>query len=153
MMCDVIMKTKTKICIFISLTCLLLFACRCSAPTDSDFIGIWEEAGITCNEREVVQCASIEFYGNGRFYGQNLPLNEFCYNPIENSSNSWGNWELEVPDDFPISLHKIYLHFDPLPVAPWGCGGTLYPSGRNGLVLGADYAKVYFDRVDENTKY
>jgi hypothetical protein len=151
-MYDVIMKTKTNKWKLIFLFSLLLFACRCSAPTDSDIIGFWVEHESTCNDREVVQCASIEFYGNGRFYGKNLPLNDFCDNPIENTSNVWGNWELEVPDNYPIGLNKVHLYFDPSPIFPWGCSETLYPSGRNGLVVGVDTPKVFFDRVDGNNK-
>lgn len=64
-------------------------ACKFTTPSEDDIVGQWVEIQSSCDRRGAIQCASIEFFSDGRFEAQSIPSEYTCYSltPIEINSD------------------------------------------------------------------
>lgn len=115
---------------------LLLFtlsACVPQSVTPQDIIGLWMEQKDAKSNSGLLQCASFEFFANGRFEAKSIPPKYFIAKGIDSGRvNTTGRWEIDVPRD-PFAYRRINLHFDPF----------------DGYVTGVDsYLLMWFDSKD-----
>lgn len=111
------MTTNKKI-VQIIVTGILLAAstsCLIKTLSEDDVLGLWTESIYSSSFEKGVECASIEFFKNGRFEAHNLPKDYFPPTrlPIDPTVrvNASGKWKFgSIPAD-PLKNRTVNLIF------------------------------------------
>ncbi len=109
------MTTNKKIVQIIMTGMLFAASTSCLIKTFSreDILGLWMESIYSSSFEKGGECASIEFFNNGRFEAHNLPKGYFSpiHLPIDpgNRINAMGKWILRPPNSDPFKNRVIEL--------------------------------------------
>jgi hypothetical protein len=123
--------------------------CLFSPHTNETITGLWIENQKTCINENELDCGSFEFYSDGRFVAQNIPMKYFIIGSNPGRLDATGSWELNVSTKSNRigELNKVDLIFNPVSGFPIGFISEIYISVDNlALFQGQEGDEIIFNK-------